>query len=1113
MNKEIKYNGLTAMPSEYDSPDGDLGAMINLVPEDNGLKPTGNFKPVFTIENGSNVSYIHTTGKYKHYICIEKSENIYGERPWGKGTLIYWLDNMVNGKTMEEIYEEDGEPASFDDFVSADIAGWAADQAHTEPHPNQIYVFPQGTEIYAIKGIGNVLLMMTSDGMHYSLWSDEDERYNYLGDHIPELPINFGLVGHFTHMPADKSKQQGKTVPYGTVADVGSDARVILWEDVRKRQRIQNDDARRQYTSGILSKVNKFIQEASVNQGRFLFPFLVRYGLRLYDGELTMLSSPVLMEPGDDPVQCIINSLWVGSSALGAYFTIVGMTHDLDFQVMNAADLEKMLKWKDIVKSVDIYISKPFYTYDQNGEIEYLYEVEYTDDDNSEYPEIESTGYYYQGKYLSHPEEELPRYASGTFNYASNSLREAFEGALAPITRDNTNREEHDHHELGFKNQSNYFAKCSLPKRSIVGDISDCADFYLLKSIPLEELTTNRTQIVVKKDFLQSLVNRERLKNDYDSHDKLIPKYVFDYNARLNITDIKKQLYDKFSMKAALPFAGQYVGDYTYTDPEEGTLTNTGQASAPIIAGQGDMPTDFDNVYLSEYLLKTQLGIDQVDRLQEIIDEQLETFVTETINRREASGTRATDTQEMSCFVTMKQEYKEFAIRLADFAMVKNFPIHYLYYPNPNAKEIILGTAIEEPVETTWEAPTSEGVETSEDIAMSGGYHNPNSIVTGVNGKSYKLERHDFLTGAFYSVRKTGTLNTANRDFYFENYTFEQKYVMDLENKIYTSEANNPFLFPVTGINTIGTGHIIGMASATKALSQGQFGQFPLYAFTTEGVWSLEVSSTGSYSSKHPLSRDVCTNAAGITQTDDAVLFPTDRGIMLLQGSNTIPISDVLNSRYPFDEGVKGDIEKLPKITEILQSEGISAETLNHERWLEYLKGCQIAYDYTNQRIIVYNTSKDYAYIYCLQTKMWGMIACKVRQPQPINSYPDALLQVLTERKGYRIDNFSKETLKPSKVFYITRTLKLDAADVLKTVDTVIQRGMFRRGAVKSVLYGSRDLHHWHLVASSTTHEMRRFSGTPYKYFRILVMGELQADENISGCTINYTPKHTNKIR
>ena len=105
---------------------------------------------------------------------------------------------------------------------------------------------------------------------------------------------------------------------------------------------------------------------------------------------------------------------------------------------------------------------------------------------------------------------------------------------------------------------------------------------------------------------------------------------------------------------------------------------------------------------------------------------------------------------------------------------------------------------------------------------------------------------------------------------------------ISFQNKIYTSEVNNPFNFPVSGINTLGVGEILGIASATKALSQGQFGQFPLYAFTNEGIWALEVSNAGTYSSKQVVTRDVCNNPAGITQIDGAIVFTTDRGVMIL---------------------------------------------------------------------------------------------------------------------------------------------------------------------------------------------------------------------------------------
>ena len=87
-----------------------------------------------------------------------------------------------------------------------------------------------------------------------------------------------------------------------------------------------------------------------------------------------------------------------------------------------------------------------------------------------------------------------------------------------------------------------------------------------------------------------------------------------------------------------------------------------------------------------------------------------------------------------------------------------------------------------------------------------------------------QLEQHGFLNGAFYfagwdNPGMSGSMPSASSN---------ADRTIDIPNKIYTSEVNNPFVFPVLGINTVGTGEIKGICSAAKALSEGQFGQFPL---------------------------------------------------------------------------------------------------------------------------------------------------------------------------------------------------------------------------------------------------------------------------------------------
>lgn len=317
-------------------------------------------------------------------------------------------------------------------------------------------------------------------------------------------------------------------------------------------------------------------------------------------------------------------------------------------------------------------------------------------------------------------------------------------------------------------------------------------------------------------------------------------------------------------------------------------------------------------------------------------------------------------------------------------------------------------------------------------------------------------------------------------------------------NSVLQSNAIMPFTFPAKLMVTFGVERIIKMASAVKALSQGQFGQFPLYAFTTDGVWALEVSNVGSYSARQPITRDICTNPNGITQLDSAVLFPTDRGIMLLSGSHAQCISESIDAEQPFN------VMGLPSFSTV---GGNLKECLPILPFSQFLKDCGMVYDYVHQRVIVYSPNTTYAYVYSLKTNQWGMMGSSISSH--LNAYPEAL----AVGKNNGVLNFSKIGSTSAQCLYVTRPIKLGAPNIHKTISTIIQRGNFLRGDVGSVLYGSRDLYTWHLVWSSKDNFLRGFRGTPYKYFRIAGIATLSEDKSISGASVNYEPRHTNQMR
>lgn len=374
-----------------------------------------------------------------------------------------------------------------------------------------------------------------------------------------------------------------------------------------------------------------------------------------------------------------------------------------------------------------------------------------------------------------------------------------------------------------------------------------------------------------------------------------------------------------------------------------------------------------------------------------------------------------------------------------------------------------------------------------------------------------KLTPHDFLNGAYWlgnimtqnlaSTLDYGTLPAISTESFKER------------NKLYTSNANNPFFFAADNIKTIGMGKIIGLSSAAKALSPSQFGQFPLYAFTDEGVWALGVNDNGTFKPSQPFTYDVCINPASITRLDSTVLFVTDRGIMHVSGSEAQCISDNIFAEHPFD------VLGLPCIDQLHSKLGHGTDTcLPVKAFLGFLAGCRMVYDYIHQRIIVFNPTTTttggvttqnytYAYVFSLKSRMWGMMYSNL--DYSVNSYPDALAVT----KANKLVSFRTTDETISKGLFVTRPLKLEAPDIHKTISALIQRGHFERGDVGTVLYGSRDLYTWRLVWSSKDQYLRGFRGTPYKYFRIAGLTALTDGKSVFGASVTFEPRHTNNLR
>lgn len=945
MNHEIIYSGFSASPSDYECPDGSLAASVNLVPEDGALQPVLPPSVVMRLQEGEEVKLIHKTATFTHYIIYSDSSYV----------LSYVKEGTSARHEVGRIY-----------FAR---------------HFN---------------AVGNTLLVFTTEGCNYLVF--KDGAYKNLGNHLPDVQLSFGLVGHPRLFSLSDESRSTFTISFDGIA-----------EDALYNELSESNKTR--ITEQVMARVNKFVAQETVRKGRFCFPFFVRYALRLFDGSLVCHSAPVLMNPSTKAAPV---AWWYRATGKHSYTDaecdVMLVASSLDYRLLKNSDALSLPDWSDVITGIEVFISKPIYTYDQSGQI-----TSFADTDNYTTKFI---GRLYASNYDSTTYVKTEDKVLGDFS-SKEFLKYYCEWTYAQI---------HEiYYSLEHSHPSTAFHLPEFSDNKVAESLHSASTFYKLCTINIADAVASRmrTDIVIDDEYLQSLTTREVMTDDYLSRDRLKADFSFVYNGRLNLAGLHRHPFGGFS---ALSMFAHCNGRFNYD-----RIGNT------LVVNMVNSVDSASSYTVRVYIKEAGTDVFVVNDTElDMLGLKMQNYLSGTLH---IDGADVESRHSWGC---------------------------YVFYPNVNAYKLVIG--------------------------------NDDTLCYAID-----LRPHDFLNGAYalldYELvrRKNFTTLPSSRPAEAGG-----GFPIPLPNKIYTSEVNNPFYFPLLGINTVGTGEIKGICSAAKALSEGQFGQFPLYAFTTEGVWALEVSSTGTYSARQPITRDVCTNSRGITQLDSAVLFPTDRGIMLISGSQTRCISESVSSEYPFDATL---LPGFTKLHAMLGHEPATDKCLPTLPFSEFLKQCRMLYDYVHQRVIVYAPGITYAYVFSLKTNQWGMMYSDIASH--LNSYPDALVV----NSSGAVVNYSESQAVAVRCLYVTRPLKLGAPGVLKTVNTVIQRGFFRKGNIATVLYGSRDLQSWHLVWSSKNHYLRGFRGSPYKYFRIAGIATLSPDENIYGASVEFTPRQTNKPR
>ena len=378
---------------------------------------------------------------------------------------------------------------------------------------------------------------------------------------------------------------------------------------------------------------------------------------------------------------------------------------------------------------------------------------------------------------------------------------------------------------------------------------------------------------------------------------------------------------------------------------------------------------------------------------------------------------------------------------------------------------------------------------------------------------------HPYLNCAYY----IGDLNKKLSDL-----TFSSSITLPSEDKLgysynrnylFQSPVDNPFYIAVEGRIKF-SAEIIAIAAITSALSEGQYGQFALYVFTNEGIFVAQQNTEGKYTSIHPLSRDVCISPQAVLSIDQAIIFVTEKGVMLLSGSQLQCLSlNMTGKPYMIEDCARP-----------LLNSGYTDTYTDNTSFIDYLKtdNLQLGYDYSNSRVLFVNETYQYMYVYMLKTNSWHKYVIpaaensklagsgRISRVKFLNYFPSCLLFCAygLESCGLfymsRTANVSDDTTEVTGII-ATRAFNLDEPDILKTINHIKIRGQYHRfdangkPRVSYILLGSQN--------GLDFYRLKSLRGKAWKYYRIIIVSKLNPTERISWIDIDYESRFVNKLR
>lgn len=354
-----------------------------------------------------------------------------------------------------------------------------------------------------ITTVGNSVIATSTTGTYYAIW--EGVSYTYLGNKIPEPEVELRM--------AELSSRRDHVGSYEDWVDSANskvyyehqnDFDNLVWGTLRRLVRGGNEDT------------------------LFVYPFVARVALELYDGSYILHSAPQIMLP------------WYGADGLYLFKVddwnsrgdIHVPVHQLMYRINNEGT-SSYDKWKDIVKNITIFISRPVNPF--------LETAVYENKTNAYLSQNISCGYMLALN--SESSSSTVKNIGTGYRYFFDFETEGRPGAWSEV-------------RLILKAKSN---------ATIIGELKEESTFFKLCDIGLTPTYGGgyrTTQGMFSETTITNIETHQQLPNeDFHTHDSYCYGNLYAYNGRLHMFGAKRILFDGFKNF----FAWSASSSYNYT--------------------------------------------------------------------------------------------------------------------------------------------------------------------------------------------------------------------------------------------------------------------------------------------------------------------------------------------------------------------------------------------------------------------------------------------------------------------------------------------------------------------------------------------------------------------